>query len=127
MEQEFIDLLSRIQEAIKNNDLRGYKNLLYLIYQNNEMEGNEEIRQTINNFIHILFTEKIITEDGNNIPQSNQNPENCCNDRGATFGKAKPYTKEPVDIQVAAMFADIIPATLYPSINESIRRRFDLH
>ena len=125
MEQEFINVLSHIQEAIKNNDLRGYKNLLYLIYQNNEMDGNEEVKQTINNFIHILFTEKIIVEDDNSQPS--QNPEKCCVDKGATYGKEKPYTKEPLDMQVAREFAGVLPATLYPSLNESIRRRFDLH
>lgn len=125
MEQEFIDVLNNIQEAIKNNDIRGYKNLLYLIYQNNEMDGSEEVKQTINNFIHILFSEKIIVEDdGQQQPQ--QQPQ-CCPDKGATYGKEKPYSKEPVDIQVAKQFVDILPTTIYPSLNESIRRRFELH
>lgn len=125
MEQEFIDVLNNIQEAIKNNDIRGYKNLLYLIYQNNEMDGNEEVKQTINNFIHILFTEKIIVEDDEQ--QQPQQQLQCCPDKGATYGKEKPYSKEPIDIQVAKQFVDILPTTIYPSLNESIRRRFELH
>jgi hypothetical protein len=124
MEQELIDVLNNIQEAIKNNDIRGYKNLLYLIYQNNEMDGNEEIKQTINNFIHILFSEKIIVENSEQQPQQQQE---CCLDKGATYGKEKPYSKEPIDIQVAKQFVDILPTTIYPSLNESIRRRFELH
>ena len=60
MNQELINLLSQIQDAIKNNDLSGYKSLLYLIYQNNHMEGNEEVKGIIDNFIEILFSEKII-------------------------------------------------------------------
>lgn len=124
MEQEFIDVLNNIQEAIKNNDIRGYKNLLYLIYQNNEMDGSEEVKQTINNFIHILFSEKIIVENDGQQPQQQQQ---CCPDKGATYGKEKPYSKDPVDIQVAQQFVDILPTTIYPSLNESIRRRFELH
>lgn len=124
MNQELINLLSQIQDAIKNNDLSGYKSLLYLIYQNNHMEGNEEVKGIIDNFIEILFSEKIIIEENN---QSHQQQECGCQDKGLTRGKEKPYSREPIDTQVARQFSEIIPATLYPSVNESIRRRFELH
>lgn len=124
MNQELINLLSQIQDAIKNNDLSGYKSLLYLIYQNNHMEGNEEVKGIIDNFIEILFSEKIITEENN---QPHQQQECGCRDKGLTYGKEKPYNREPIDTQVARQFSEIIPVTLYPSVNESIRRRFELH
>lgn len=124
MNQELINLLSQIQDAIKNNDLSGYKSLLYLIYQNNHMEGNEEVKGIIDNFIEILFSEKIIAEENN---QPHQQQECGCQDKGLTRSKEKPYSREPIDTQVARQFSEIIPVTLYPSVNESIRRRFELH
>lgn len=59
---ELDKILTVIAEEINNNEVRGYKNLLYLLEKNT----SEEIQEKLLGFIHDLFEHNIIREDEEN-------------------------------------------------------------
>lgn len=56
---ELDKILTVIAEEINNNEVRGYKNLLYLLEKNT----SEEIQEKLLGFIHDLFENNIIREN----------------------------------------------------------------
>lgn len=121
--EELLNLLSQIQDSIRNGDIKGYKDLLYLIYQNNQMENHEEISAIINDFIEILFRENMITESNecNNCP-----PKEDGYDKGLTYGKEKSVMSEYRDIIIMGQFHGLIPLVALPSVEQNIRQRFEV-
>lgn len=119
--EELLNLLKYIQDNIKNGDIKGYKDLLYLIYQNNCMENHDDTAAIINDFIQILFNDNIITEE-------NQECSHCevpVYNKGLTYGKEKPANAEYYDIQVMGQFHGLLPLITLPSIEQNIHQRFN--
>lgn len=121
--EELLNLLSEIQNSIQRGDIKGYKDLLYLIFQNNQMENHEETSAIINDFIEILFRENIITESNecNSCP-----PKEDKYEKGLTFGKEKPPVLEHRDITIMGQFHGLLPLVILPSVEQNIRQRFEV-
>ena len=121
---ELVMLLSEIQEGIKRNELKSYKNFLYLLFQNNEMENNQETAIVLNDFIKLLFTDNIITEDKCDCGQ-----DQCdlpVYKHGLTYGKEKEISKEPIDFKTMGQFSGLLPFIMRTSIEGSVHNRFDI-
>lgn len=122
MEQQLQTLFDRIEEDIHSDSIDGFKNLLYLIYQNNLLGTESTLTEDITNFINKLFENGIVNPPNGAVKPSK---ENYCQPNGCK----NPLTKDDIelDIQVMNHFDKLIPIGLHPTIIKTaqLRGHFD--
>lgn len=126
IDNELLNLLNQIKTSIERGDIKGYKDLLYLINQTNHM-NNPEVSGILNDFIELLFRDNIIIESCGPGQCDNMPPQEMRNHEDLTRGKEKPTPMEPLDIKVLDEFHGIIPLAIIPSLRENIKERFNHH
>lgn len=122
MERELKAIFDNIKSDIKDENIQGYKNLLFTIYSSNKLE-DEHLQAELKDFINLLFNEGYIKEEQN--CSCKDGACSCKNkDKKQIMVDAKTGEKIPIDAMTLNTFSNIISSTMNPMIHQRIAKRF---
>lgn len=133
---EINELLQQIITLIKNNDIQGYKNMLFLINQVAQSQ-DKELLDSVLIVLGELFEQKVIQEQNNTNDNKNvdNNQNCCCKEEDENRGKSptimvgdkewNPYTQGPIDNAVLSQYEVLIPRNLRNLIRRNLNRRYN--
>lgn len=122
MERELKAIFDNIKSDIKDENIQGYKNLLFTIYSSNKLE-DEHLQAELKDFINLLFNEGYIKEEQN--CSCKDGACSCQNkDKKKIIIDAKTGEKIPIDAMALNTFSNIISSTMNPMIHQRIAKRF---
>ena len=133
---EINELLQQIVEMMKNDDIQGYKNMLFLINQVAQ-SNNEELLSSILRILGELFEKKVIQEQQTIISRNTNSQNCCCKDDDMEKGKSptimvgdrewNPYTQGPIDNAVLSQYQILIPRNLRNLVRRNLNRRYSIN
>ena len=135
---EINELLQQIVEMMKNDDIQGYKNMLFLINQVAQ-SNNEELLNSILKILEELFEKKVIQEQqmSGNVKREKNDQNCCCRDDDMEKGKSpvimvgdrewNPYTQGPIDNAVLSQYKILIPRNLRNLVRRNLNRRYSIN
>lgn len=134
---EINELLQQIIILIKNNDIQGYKSMLFLINQVAQSQ-DKELLDSVLMVLGELFEQKVIQEEQSitNDNKKEDNNQNCCRkEDDENRGKSptimvgnrewNPYTQGPIDNAVLSQYEVLVPRTLRNLIRRNLNRRYN--
>ena len=133
---EINELLQQIITLIKDNDIQGYKSMLFLINQVSQSQ-DKELLDSILMVLGELFEQKVIQEQSsvNDNKNGDNNQNCCCREEDESRGKSptimvgsrewNPYTQGPIDNAVLSQCEVLVPRNLRNLIRRNLNRRYN--
>jgi hypothetical protein len=120
MELTLQTIFNQLKQDIQQNNIEGYKNLLYIIYDNQKNFGSEStLTSDINDFLAQLFEQGIITQ---NLGMMEQRDCPICNndrDHDDRF--------HCLDLEVYSRFSDLVAPAIVPTLTRINKERFKVY
>jgi hypothetical protein len=120
MELTLQTIFNQLKEDIQQNNIEGYKNLLYIIYDNQKNFGSEStLTSDINDFLAQLFEQGIITQ---NLDMAGQ--KDC-----PTCHEDRPHNDQfhCLDLEVYSRFNHLVAPAIVPSLTRLNKERFKVY
>lgn len=126
MDMTLQDLFNRIERDIRNDDINGFKNLLFLIYQNiNQGENNPETRENIYAFVLDLFNNGIVVPPNYQVNKCDCPEPHMNNALHNPLGQGIGQERTPITRNIALVerYHDLIPNSILESMTIDIERK----
>lgn len=121
MELTLQTIFNQLKQNIQQDNIEGYKNLLYIIYDNQKNLGSEStLTADINDFLAQLFEQGIITQNLSVAEQKDcPTCHDGCDDHNDQF--------HCLDLETYSRFSHLVAPAIVPTLTRVNKERFKVY